>query len=505
MAATGLVVSVAVLVVAIVGLLLRGGGDGVAAAPSPSVVPTQSLTPDPSGWQSPPSSPAVPGSPGPTNAPVATPLPPAVPAVFPVKGYADSVLMTPGPEGGIYVVVPRDDGAIAALVRTDGSVRAGWPVELGLNWCQQVLTARDGTLRTVCEVPPQGDGLESPVTRVFGFDATGRVLPGWPVDVEGSMYESGAPMAAIDGDELTVVLRQYTGDTPDDAQADPARLAIISATGGLQVSDPIEVECCDGRVVPGRGVAFLLNRDYFGEGSTQVTALDVDRVRWQTTIDSILSNPSFDRAGNAYFTTSALESATNRVVTLDPSGRVIRSTEDLPSQATGGYSGAGHEYPGAPIVAPDGSFFVVGFDEWMTIMAFDARSRSRTGWSAGDGFKIAQQGYCDADSTGCGTFDVVPQVGPDGTLYVATQPGEVGGGGSLRAIRSNGAVSDGWPVGLRRGGATFWNVIVGSDGGVWALAAEPEGTDKYSGTLLSIAPDSTVRGRITIFEPENPS
>jgi hypothetical protein len=80
-------------------------------------------------------------------------------------------------------------------------------------------------------------------------------------------------------------------------------------------------------------------------------------------------------------------------------------------------------------------------------------------------------------------------------------PGEVGGGGGLIAVRRNGDPARGWPVGLRRGGSTFWNVVVGSDGGVWALAAEREGFEAYSGTLLSIAPDSTVRGRLTITEP----
>jgi hypothetical protein len=43
--------------------------------------------------------------------------------------------------------------------------------------------------------------------------------------------------------------------------------------------------------------------------------------------------------------------------------------------------------------------------------------------------------------------------------------------------------------------------MVGSDGGVWALAAEPERVETYSATLLSIDPESTVRGRLTIVEP----
>jgi hypothetical protein len=424
-----------------------------------------------------------------------------LPVALPVSGsYTRSVLMTPGPDGGVYVAVQGDGPVVLALVGTDGAVRPGWPIMIRTRGCQQLLTAADGTLRALCDGTPEGEGIQAPITRIHAYDAAGRSLAGWPVDVEGSMYEYGAPMAAIDGDELTVVVRQYTGDTSEEGEADPAQLAIISATGQMRLSDPIQVECCVSGVVPGRGIAYLLNRDYFGEGSTQVTAFDVNGERWQTTIDSIVSNPSFDRAGNAYFTTSNMETEVDRVVTVDTSGRVTQSTDDLPNQATGGFSGAGPEYPGAPIVAPDGSFFVVGFDEAMSIMAFDARGRARGGWPFGPGVDIAEQGLCYEGDTGCGTFDVRPQVGPDGTLYMAAMPDSIDGGGPLYAVRANGSQAPGWPVGLKHGGATFWNVIVGSDGGVWALAAEPEGAERYSGTLLSIAPDSTVRGRLTITD-----
>jgi hypothetical protein len=46
----------------------------------------------------------------------------------------------------------------------------------------------------------------------------------------------------------------------------------------------------------------------------------------------------------------------------------------------------------------------------------------------------------------------------------------------------------------------FWSVEAARDGGVWALAIEPEGRSA-SATILSIADDSTIRSSTTIVEP----
>jgi hypothetical protein len=54
-------------------------------------------------------------------------------------------------------------------------------------------------------------------------------------------------------------------------------------------------------------------------------------------------------------------------------------------------------------------------------------------------------------------------------------------------------------VGLKRSGAQFWQIVIGSDGGIWTLAAEPN-KEGYDATLLSIAPDSTIRGKVMIVE-----
>ena len=58
-----------------------------------------------------------------------------------------------------------------------------------------------------------------------------------------------------------------------------------------------------------------------------------------------------------------------------------------------------------------------------------------------------------------------------------------------------------WPVELRRPGAEFWSVVVGSDGTAYALAIEPEPGDTSSASILAIAPDSTVLWTTTIIDP----
>ena len=54
---------------------------------------------------------------------------------------------------------------------------------------------------------------------------------------------------------------------------------------------------------------------------------------------------------------------------------------------------------------------------------------------------------------------------------------------------------------LKRPGAEFWSVVVGSDGTAYALALEPETSDSSSATILAVAPDSTVLYRTTIIDP----
>ena len=500
-AATGLAVSVAVLLVVVVLSLLRGSDEGVAGLPPSGGTPTPVTVPDASGTPSPSMSPVTPGSPGATVGPKPTAKPTTAPVSFPVRGYASSVLMAPGPNGGVYVSVPGDDRTRVALIGTDGAVGRGWPVDLGVSWCTQFLTAGDGTLRVVCEAPQPDDGLQAPVTRIFGIDAAGRALPGWPVDIEGSMYMSGVPMATMHGTDVVLAVRQYAGDVEEEGVVEPPLLVIVDRDGRVNVSEePEGLTCCSSDVVPGPGVGYIINRDYFGEGSSQVIAFDLDAVLWKTSIDAIVSNPAFDDAGNAYFSAWRLGFDRAQIFVLDPAGRVTRAA-DLAIGSTNGWSGAGSEHPALPTVSNDGSVVVFDDTDGTVVMAVDPSSNPRGGWPYRTPVEIAQDGFCPGEDVGCGVASVAPKTGANGVVYVALSPDGSSSGGSLIAIASDGRIVDGWPVGLTRRGAGFWKTLVGSDGGVWALAAEPEGPESYSGTLLSIAPDSTIRGKLTIVEP----
>ena len=500
-AATGLAASVAVLLVVIILSLLRGSGEGVAGLPPSGGTPTPVTAPDVSGRPSPSTAPGSSGSPDPTVAPKPTPNPTTTPVSFLARGNPNNALMTPGPDGGVYVAAQDGDRTIVALIGTDGAVHPGWPVDIGVPWCTQLLTAGDGTLRVVCEAPPPDDGLQAPVTRIFAIDVAGRALPGWPVDVEGSMYMSGVPMAMMNGTDVVLAVRQYTGDVEEEGVVVPPLLVIVDRNGRVNVSEePEGLTCCSSDVVPGPGVGYIVNRDYFGEGSSQVIAFDLDGVLWKTSIDAIVSNPAFDDAGNAYYSAWRLGSDRTEIFVLDPAGSLIRAA-DLAIRSTNGWSGAGFEHPATPTVGSDGSVVLFDDTDGTVILSVDELSNPRRGWPYRTSVDIEHDGFCPSQDVGCGVASVAPKTGPNGVVYVALSPDGSSSGGSLIAIASDGRIVDGWPVGLTRRGAGFWKTLVGGDGGVWALAAEPEGAESYSGTLLSIAPDSTVRGKITISEP----
>ena len=98
---------------------------------------------------------------------------------------------------------------------------------------------------------------------------------------------------------------------------------------------------------------------------------------------------------------------------------------------------------------------------------------------------------------------VRPAVGPGGILHLALHARSATVGGSLAAVGLDGRVRPGWPIELKRAGAEFWSVVVGSDGTAYALAIEPEAGTGSSATILAIAPDSTVLYRTTIIDPSS--
>ena len=156
--------------------------------------------------------------------------------------------------------------------------------------------------------------------------------------------------------------------------------------------------------------------------------------------------------------------------------------------------------PQQPLVADDGT--IVTFSEADTAIAsLEASLFPNYGWPyrptsplvRRDERYVKEDAYCP--------LIAIPALGPDGSVFLPIQARTAAVGGSLVAVNPDGRVRRGWPVELKKPGAEFWSVAVGSDGTVYALAIEPESSRTSSASILAIAPDSTVRYSATIINP----
>ena len=201
----------------------------------------------------------------------------------------------------------------------------------------------------------------------------------------------------------------------------------------------------------------------------------------------------------------SLHRRVSHVVVLDPGGNANPiSSKNLPlttATASGDTGGCGVSSP-LPVAGTDGT--IAAYSEVdAQVYALDRSLAIVPGWPfepstalvrARPGFEYEHEaGYCPGP--------VAPAIGPDGTLYLTLEPRTRTSGGSLVAVGRDGRVRPGWPVQLKRSGAEFWSVVVGSDGIAFAMAIEPESSGASSATILAIAADSTVLWSTTIVEP----
>ncbi len=459
------------------------------------------------------------GPPEPTGALASPPLSPSpASATLPIRGSAREfsthvVVTAPGPGGGLYVLIPsRAAPAILALLDSNGRPAAGWPVVLeGAAFCEQLLPVEDGSVRAVCTLDNPDGNMFSPMG-AFAFDANGRALAGWPVDLEGS-YVTGS----VVGDELTLFTHWPLGDVVEAGQPTyEAGIVTVATDGALRsgVRVPMGQTCCgDVWAIGPDGVAYGVvpaTPDPSSQApASWITALDLSGVRagWPVKVDDIASGPAFGPDGRIVLTVASSVQRTSRVLLVDRDGTVVAgSSTALPiatvDEFTGETGGCVTGSPEEPLVAQDGTIFVYG-DVDTAVLSLDPSPGVMPGWPfepatplvrARPGFESDHEaGYCPAP--------VVPAVGPDSTLYLPLQAPDASVGGSLVAVDPDGRVRSGWSVDLKRPGAEFWSVLVGSGGTVFALAIEPEAGDASSPTILAIAPDSTVLHTTTIIEP----
>jgi len=424
------------------------------------------------------------------------------------------VRLAPGPDGNLFVSIPRSGGSVLALLDHNGRPRPGWPITIkNSTSCGRPLPVEDGSVRIVCDGTdlPQPDN-DLPDVRAFAFDAKGRSMPGWPVKLRPAMA------SRVVGDEMKYLEWQIGTDTADVGVtiSHAAWMTTIASDGSVRRGSNVGLveTCCgeDWALGPdgiAYGVAGVGKRDRlrFAEES-RITALDHDGVLagWPVSFDGIASGPAFGPDGQIVVTVGSFVRRTSRVLAFDRDGEApTASSAELPL-ATGavlefGVDGpyeCGVPSPRPPLVGRDGTTFVTS-DIDTAVFALDSSLELKPGWPYRPTTPLVYR-FRPSQELTCGSL-AIPAVGPDGTLHLPLQARDSTVGGTLVAVGPNGRVVPGWPVELKRPGAEFWSVVVGSAGTIHALAVEPESGGDSSATILAIAPDSTVLAATTIIDP----
>jgi hypothetical protein len=426
--------------------------------------------------------------------------------LLPVKGsgrqIGGDVLMAAGVDGELYVAIPTGAGEVLTLLDRNGRSRSGWPIVVPVNdFCDRLLAAPDGSVRILCYRSESVDGLGASISQAHAFDRGGDPLPGWPGNV------SEAFTGVMVGDALVVLSRPEQGDAPEADAPEYVHMEVVEADGAARSGVDIPFECCDNVfAISPRGLGIVSTRDWPDSDSTVTTTLvafDEHGVRdgWPITMDGSASEVAFDPSGQVHLVVSAPYEHPSRTVVISPDGSQRVGSDDLDIVSSLTWDGAGDPYPGAPIVASNGSTFIVSTEDvGTTIMGVDTDGQSLSGWPYRSKLGIQFIDRCEPGDTGCGSHRTAIGIDSRDVLYLIHEAASSSAGGSLAAVGPDGRIRDGWPVGLRRAGSMFWALAVNPDGGAYALSIEPEG-NSHSATIVGIARDSTVRYTTTIVEP----
>ena len=417
--------------------------------------------------------------------------------------------MAPGPDGSLFVSIPRADGSILARLDRTGRLRAGWPVTIkDTSECALLFAVDDGSVRTVCDATdlPEPE-LEARDVRAYAFDAEGRLMPGWPVQLP-----PGATGSLV-GNALTLLVQQPITDTPATGQVSSrAWLATYAADGSLRRGNevPLLEPCCGviwsvGPDGVAYGVETLRESEDGAAVSNRIDVIDHSGARdgWPEPFAGTPSGPGFGSGGRIIVSTGSISRDTSRLLAFSTGGTgVAASSPELPIPTTeavaiGDCSGA---RPLPPLVAEDNTAFLYSaLDD--DVFAIDPAMKTMPGWPYRPATPLVRPDsrYVKEDAF-CPGF-AAPSLAPDRTLYLPLQARDATVGGSLVAVDPAGKVAAGWPVELKRPGSEFWAVVVGPGGTAFALAVEAESSTTSSASILGISPDSTVVYRTTIMDP----
>jgi hypothetical protein len=502
--------AVAALVALLGGGLLAVGFGFIRPSEDPLVAVLTPSSGNPSAEASTGASPQPTASAGATLQPSpATPRPGGSPIVGSVQVRGDAgqlgslIRMAPGAAGEFYVSIPATDGTVLARLDADGDPTSGWPILIpGSESCDQLLPVTDGSVRLICNRPAADEGLGGIFARVHALDANGRRLPGWPIEIEDVVT------GRMVGDELTLLIKPYFGDVSETDTPETVLLATVAADGSVQSGPDVQFDCCEHSWAIGPdGIGYgTTHRDWDTSVKTDIEAFGLEGLRsgWPKTIDGNASNLAFDAQGRVYAIVGSPTAPPARMIVIDHDGRDLPTgSGDQAIVSTNPWTGAGADYPGSPIVAGDGTSYIIqSVDGHTRVQALDPGGQRVVGWPYESDLGLQEiGGGCPAGDTGCGAFLATPVVAPGNVLFLIEEAANSADGSRLVAIGQDGRVVDGWPKELRRAGSEFWSVMAGPDGTVYALAIEPEPNGAHSATILAIAPDSDVQFNVTVVEP----
>jgi Tol biopolymer transport system component len=453
--------------------------------------------------------------PPPATRPVADWLP--APSEIPLSG--GDFASTAAHSDAVFVLLTRAGDAMAgrnsrsvlALLDARGTPRSGWPIAVDGWYCANPNgpawppeTTADGSVTVMCLSDETTEGTIW--TGAFRFDAAGRQIGSWTYGAPTWSYRP----RVVDGQ--LVLIGSESGDGEPSAGA--YWLVSVAPDGTVRTGSRYEVaeRASDGLVEIGPdGTAYRTTQG-------AITAFDMAGVRadWQVSVDGVLSKLAFGPDGRVYLTMTdgmhypgteiqpSRDPATSLLV-LDGDGqsKTTRSPE-LPVAGALAWSGAGPDgVPIPPLVAPDGSVFVLGeTDGRAVVYRLDQSGRVMSGWPYRAAADLAWRGDCPADSTGCGVWRVTPAAGPGPVIYLLlADPGATTGTFVPQAVGvdPDGTLVEGWLLGLDDGAR--WSVAVGSDGIVYVLTANPAEVGGMSATLHVVAPDGTLGSETDLVIP----
>jgi hypothetical protein len=287
--------------------------------------------------------------------------------------------------GDLYVAIAGRRGEVVTRLDRSGKAVRGWPILLAdVDGCDQLLPVIGGeSIRVLCLQSRISNDDSLVIRRSFAIDTAGRTSPGWPVDVD------NGTIGNMVGDDLVMLVNPLMNVGGQAGESWPVNVTTIGLDGSVEKGVDVPFVWCDlGWAIGTDALAYgTSHRDWTSASSvkTDVTAFGAGSVGpgWPITLDGNASDVAFDGSlGLAHLVIGSPNEPPTRTVVLDDDGSVLASgSADQPIVSTSTWNGAGADYPGPPIVASDGSTFIVSTAERRTtVMALDPDGKARAGW-----------------------------------------------------------------------------------------------------------------------------